>query len=119
MNDMNSLIIEGQVKEVSTSRNKFGVMVCDIVMATRRFYRTSSGVPAEEIAEFNVECKGIDAEYAERFAYPGRGVRVVGSLRQRPRATENGLQEQKVYIFAEYIEYKPDLRKMKKQEEEK
>lgn len=117
MNDMNSLILEGQVKEMSASRDILGAVVCNIVMATRRFYRTSSGEPAEETAEFKVECKGAVAEYAARKAYHGRGIRVVGNLRQRRRAAEDGKQSAEVYIFAEHIEYKPDLRK--KQEEEK
>lgn len=118
MNDMNSLILEGNVKEISEQKSKTGDAVCSIAVATRRFYRTSSGEPMEDVAEFNVECNGIVAELAAKQAYHERGIRIVGQLRQREQTTEDGRQRQKVYIFAEHIDYKPDLRKKIKEQEE-
>ena len=54
------------------------------------------------------------AEYCGEKAKKGRGVRVVGRLKQDTWKDENGKSASKVYVVAEHIEYKP----MKKVEAE-
>ena len=60
-----------------------------------------------EVSYFEVETYGRMAEFCSTQATKGRGVRVVGRLKQdRWKDTDNKNQS-KTYIVAEHVEYKP------------
>ncbi|MBO7613885.1 MAG: single-stranded DNA-binding protein, partial [Treponema sp.] len=55
----------------------------------------------------DVEAYGKVAEYCESKAKKGRGVRVVGRLKQDVWKDSEGKTVSKVFVVAEHIEYKP------------
>jgi len=59
------------------------------------------------------------AEVCEKKAKKGRGVRVVGRLKQDVWKDADGKQQSKVYVVAEHIEYKPVFQKDSAESEKK
>ena len=55
----------------------------------------------------DVECFGKSAEYCHKKAVKGRGVRVVGRLKQDSWKDSSGKSQSRVFVIAEHIEYKP------------
>ena len=98
MNLINSLIIEGVVKnEVTLSQTEQGLQFAKVMVAYERFYKTPEGEEKTEENLFEVECYGNTAEVVERITKNKKKIRVVGRLKQ------NG---EKVVIIAEHCEFK-------------
>lgn len=110
MNQLNSLIIEGNVThqpELKETPN--GYKVCVVPVAVNRFYKNSKGEGVNEVSYFNVESFGKMAESCAKNCEKGRGVRVVGRLKQSRWQTEEGKQTSRVSIIAEHMEIKKRL----------
>ncbi|MBQ1949546.1 MAG: single-stranded DNA-binding protein [Treponema sp.] len=110
MNQLNSLIIEGNVThqpELKETPN--GYKVCVVPVAVNRFYKNSKGEGVNEVSYFNVESFGKMAESCAKNCEKGRGVRVVGRLKQSRWQTEEGKQTSRVSIIAEHMEFKKRL----------
>lgn len=60
-----------------------------------------------EVSYFEIETYGKSAEYCGKKATKGRGVRVVGRLKQDTWKDENEKFHNKVYVIAEHLEFKP------------
>ncbi len=113
MNQLNSLIIEGNVTrnpELKEPSENF--KVCEIPLAVNRFYKNSEGEGVKEVSYFNVEAYGKMAERAVQECVKGRGIRVVGRLRQNRWTNAEGKKTSKITIIAEHIEFKPKPNKM-------
>ena len=83
MNQLNSLIIEGNVVRTPELKEpKDGFKVCTIPLAVNRFYRNAKGDGVNEVSFFDVETFGKMAEICYKKCGKGRGLRVVGRLRQ-------------------------------------
>ncbi len=108
MNQLNSIILEGNlVKDSVLSEPVEGFKVCNFTMGVNRFYKNKNDEGVEEVSYFDVEAYGKTAEYCEKKAKKGRGIRVVGRLKQNVwKDSENKIQS-KVFVVAEHIEYKP------------
>lgn len=108
MNHLNSLIIEGNiVRQGELSEPMEGFKVCKFPVAVDRWYKNKDGNGVTEVSYFEVETYGRMAEFCSTQATKGRGVRVVGRLKQdRWKDTDNKNQS-KTYIVAEHVEYKP------------
>ena len=72
-----------------------------------RFYKNKNDQASEEVSFFDVECFGKSAEYCQKKAIKGRGVRVVGRLKQDSWKDNSGKSQSRVFVVAEHIEYKP------------
>ena len=108
MNQLNSIIIEGNVTRAPELKEpNESLKVCEIPLAVNRFYRNSEGEGIKEVSYFNVEAYGKMAERAVQECVKGRGLRVVGRLRQNRWTTAEGKKTSKVTIIAEHIEFKP------------
>ena len=110
MNQLNSIILEGNVvRQAELSEPSKGFKVCKFPLAVNRFTKNSSGDSFEEVSFFDVEAYGKMAEVCEKQSSKGRGVRVVGRLKQNRWKDNDGKNVSRVFIVAEHIEYKPKL----------
>lgn len=108
MNNLNSLIIEGNlVKDSVLTEPAPGFKKCYFTIGVNRFYKNRNNQDVNEASFFDVEAYGNMAEYCSEKAKKGRGVRVVGRLKQDTWKDSNGKSASKVYVVAEHIEYKP------------
>ncbi len=106
MNQLNSIILEGNVvKKAELSEPTSGFIVCKFPLAVNRKTKTPAGEFREEVSYFDVETYGQMAEKCSKYCDKGKGVRVVGRLKQS-RWEENNVKHSKVYVVAEHIEYK-------------
>lgn len=108
MNQLNSLILEGNlVKDAELSEPAEGFKVCKFSIAVNRWYKNKNDEGVDEVSFFDVEVYGKAAETCHKKGAKGRGVRVVGRLKQNVWKDENGKTVSKVFIVAEHIEYNP------------
>ena len=103
MNALNSILIEGNVianpKKRETPR---GTTVCDFKIASSRFYRQDD-ITEEEKSVFDIESWAKLAESCAQNCTEGRGILVVGRLKQ----CEDGT----IKVVAEHVEFKPQIKK--------
>lgn len=118
MNQLNSLILEGNVTRIPEMKQTTnGFKVCTIPLAVNRFYKNADGEKVEEVSFFDVETFGNMAEYSEKNCEKGRGVRVVGRLKQSRWKNPEGKNMSRVSIVAEHIAFKPHGTNAEKTEE--
>lgn len=107
MNNLNSVLIEGnltrdpQVKEVPT-----GTMVCNFSIASNRYYKQNQE-QHHEVSYVDVEVWAKLAEQCQEYLKKGRGVRVVGRIKQDRWEDDHGQRHSRVKIVAEHVEFKP------------
>lgn len=109
MTAMNQIIIEGNVVRDSVIRETArGTRVATIPIASNRFYKDGKGEFQQEVSFFDVQAWGqIFCEKIAKNAVKGRGVRIVGRLKQDRWKGEDGKTQAKVYIIADHIDFKP------------
>ena len=118
MNQLNSIILEGNItRDVEYKETPHGHKVCRIPIAVNRFYRGGDGQGIEEVSYFDVEAFGKMAEYCEKHTEKGRGMRVVGRLKQDRWKSADGKANSRISVVAEHIEFKPKIDKKKSEEE--
>ncbi|MBR5645416.1 MAG: single-stranded DNA-binding protein [Treponema sp.] len=111
MNNLNSIIIEGNVvRNAELSEPMKGFKVCRFPVAVNRYTKNpNNGETMDEVSFFDVESYGKIAETCEKNLSKGRGVRVVGRLKQNRWKDDSGKNQSKIYIVAEHVEYKPKV----------
>jgi single-strand DNA-binding protein len=117
MQALNSIILEGNlVRKPDAKLTGKGTPVCNFTVASNRFYRLDGSEESkEEVSFFDVETWAKQAEICEKYLERGRGVRVVGRLKQDRWTDKDGKNQSRVKIVAEHIEFRP---RAKKQQEE-
>ncbi len=112
MNQLNSLIIEGNVTRAPEFKEPAeGFKVCSIPLAVNRFYKNRNGDGVNEVSYFTVETYGKMAEICMEKCEKGRGLRVVGRLKQDRWVTPEGKKTSRISIIAEHVEFKKLLTK--------
>ena len=114
MNNLNSVLIEGNmVRDPLFRSTQKGTSVCNFSIASNRFYKKDQLEAGfeQETGFFDVEVWGKLAEICSVQGRKGRGVRVVGRLKQERWAGTDGKSHTKVAIVAEHVEYRPDFKK--------
>ena len=112
MNNLNSILIEGNLtREPELRTTPKGTQVCKMGLASNRFFKQDSGFE-KEVSYFNVDTWGRLAETCYAKGKKGRGVRVVGRLKQE-RWTDptDGKSRSKVTIIADHVEFRPEFKK--------
>ena len=113
MNGLNSLIIEGNmVKEPVIGETNKGTSFCKFTIASNRSY-VLNNESIEEVSYFDIEAWTKMAEICKEFGSRGRGVRVVGRLKQDRWIGKDGKTCSKVKVVAEHIEFKPSMSRKK------
>jgi single-strand DNA-binding protein len=112
MNQLNSIILEGNlVANAELSEPTKGFKVCRFSLGVNRFTKSLNGESIDEVSFFDVEAYGKLAETCEKNCSKGRGVRVVGRLKQNRWKNSEGKNVSRIIIIAEHIEYKPKFEK--------
>jgi len=84
--------------------------VCKFTVACNRFFKQDEETQ-KEVSFFDVTTWTRLAEVCGEYLKKGRGVRVVGRLKQDRWTDSDGKGRSKVFIVAEHVEFKPQLKK--------
>jgi single-strand DNA-binding protein len=118
MNNLNSTLIEGNlVYDPVIKYTPKGTAVCNLTIASSRYYRQDTGFE-KEVSFFGVETWSTLAEACYKQGKKGRGVRVVGRLRQDRWTGTDGKEYSRISIVAEHVEFRPEFGKNKKDDTE-
>ena len=118
MNSLNSILIEGNLtKDPELKATPKGTSVCSFSVASNRFYKQDQEYQ-KEVSFFDVETWAKLAESCAEYLEKGRGVRVVGRLKQDRWQDTEGNPRSKVKIVAEHVEFKPIFTKKDDEETE-
>jgi single-strand DNA-binding protein len=110
MNNLNSILLEGNLTRDPQSREcAKGTKVCNFSVASNRYYKQDDQME-KEVSYFDVEAWSKLADTCENVLKKGRGVRVVGRLKQDRWMDTDGKQRSKVKIVAEHVEFKPEIK---------
>jgi single-strand DNA-binding protein len=113
MNNLNSVLIEGIITRDAVLKNTAkGTAVCNFSLASNRFYKNNDGME-KEVSFFYVETWAKLAETCGAKGNKGRGVRVVGRLKQDRWNGADGKNHSKVVIVAEHVEFRSEFKKNK------
>ncbi len=108
MNSLNSIILEGNLtRDPETQYTTKGTALCHFTVASNRQYKQENTDDYnDEVSYFDIESWGKQAEICEKYLEKGRGIRVVGRLKQN-RWEQDGHSRSKIVIVAEHIEFRP------------
>ena len=107
MNSLNSILIEGNLtRDPELNHTPKGTPVCVFGVASNRFYKQDDDYQ-KEVSFFDVETWARLAETCDEHLEKGRGVRVVGRLKQDRWQDQDGNSRSKEKIVAEHVEFKP------------
>jgi single-strand DNA-binding protein len=107
MNNLNSILLEGNlVRDPELSYTPKGTPVCTFSVATHRYFKQEEEYQ-EETSYFDVTVWNRLAEVCGQYLTKGRGVRVVGRLKQDRWENGEGKTRSKVHVIAEHVEFKP------------
>jgi len=107
MNSLNSIILEGNIVQEPVLRETAkGTAVCTFSIMCTRTYRQDEGFE-KEVSFFNIDVWGKQAELTAKNGTKGRGVRVVGRLKQSRWVDSEEKNRSKITVVAEHIEFKP------------
>ena len=110
INNLNSILIEGNlVKDPELSYTPKGVATCRFTVASNRTYKQDEE-QVKEVSFFDVTAWARLAEVCGEYLKKGRGVRVVGRLKQDRWTDPDGKQHSRIEIVAEHVEFKPQIR---------
>lgn len=111
MNNINCLIVEGNITQNPEFKTTpHGFPICKLPIAVNHYYKkANSDEYVDEVSYFDVETFGKLAEICAKFSHKGRGVSVVGRIKQNRWKTEEGKNASRVTIIAEKVEFKPRL----------
>lgn len=107
MNSLNSILLEGNLtRDPETKTLSTGNQVCNFSIASDRFYRQNDNME-KEVHYFDVEAWSRLGLACSQNLKKGRGVRVVGRLKQDRWTDSEGKAKSRVMIVAEHVEFKP------------
>jgi len=114
MNNLNSILIEGNlVRDPLLRSTPKGTQVCTMSLASNRYYKQDTGFE-KEVSFFDVETWSRLAESCYAKGKKGRGVRIVGRLKQDRWTGSDGKPHSRITIVAEHVEFRPEFRKEEK-----
>lgn len=112
MNMLNSIILEGNITRQPELKDfSNGGKVCTLPIAVNRRYKAADGTSQEEVSYFDIDTFGNLADVCSKWCPKGRGVRVVGRLKQNRWTDSDGKAHSRVKVIAEHIEFKPYFKK--------
>ncbi len=111
MNNLNSILLEGNLaRDPELKYTEKGTAVCHFAVASNRYFKQDDE-KQEEVSYFDITAWSRLAEVCNEYLSKGRGVRVVGRLKQDRWEDSEGKTRSKVQIIAEHVEFKPRLKK--------
>ena len=111
LNNLNSVLIEGNlVRDPELKYSTKGTALCTFALASNRYFKQDEETQ-KEVSFFEVTTWARLAEVCGEYLKKGRGVRVVGRLKQDRWTSPEGQARSKIQIVAEHVEFKPQLKK--------
>ena len=111
MNSVNSVIIEGNlVRDPVLSETPKGTRVCNFTVASNRYYKQDDDYQ-KEVTFLDVEAWTKLATYSDNNFSKGKGVRIVGRLKQDRWEDKEGNPRSRLKLVAEYVEKRPTFSK--------
>ena len=111
MNNLNSILLEGNlVRDPELSHTPKGTPVCNFSIASNRFYKIEDEYQ-KEVSFFNVTTWAKLAVACSDYLQKGRGVRVIGRLKQERWKGEDGKGRSRIHIVADHVEFRPKFNK--------
>ena len=113
MNNLNSILIEGNmIRDPRFRHTPKGTAVCVMAIASNRFFKSKECDGIEkEVSFFDIEAWGKLAEACNARGKKGRGVRIVGRIKQERWNDAEGKSHARVVIVAEHVEFRPEFTK--------
>ena len=112
MNNLNSILLEGnlcrdpELRYTPSDGTSPGTPVCTLVVSSVRTCKVE-GERREEVSFIEAVTAGKLATVCAEHLTKGRGVRVVGRIRQEWWEDADGNARAKVVIVAEHVEFQP------------
>lgn len=107
MNNLNSILLEGNlVRDPELRYTPKGTPTCTLVVSSVRTYKLE-GKRHEEVSFIEAVTAGKLATVCAEHLTKGRGVRVVGRIKQERWEDSEGNARAKVVIVAEHVEFQP------------
>ena len=107
MNQLNSTLLEGNLcRDPELRYTTKGAPVCTLVVSSVRTYKLE-GERHEEVSFIEAVTAGKLATVCAEHLTKGRGVRVVGRIKQERWEDSEGNARSKVVIVAEHVEFQP------------
>ena len=108
MNNLNCLIVEGNITRLPEFRTTtHGFPVCRSPIAVNHYYKKNGSDDfTSEVSYFDVEAFGKLAEVCAKYSQKGRGVSVVGRIKQKRWKSDDGRNLSKITIVAEKVKFK-------------
>lgn len=108
MNNLNTILVEGTLTRDPLLKNMTAESYyCRLSIANNRYYADKKKEWKQDTSYFLVYVFGPVADVCAKYLKKGRGIRVVGRLKQN-RWTDSGIVKEAVYIVAEHIEFQPE-----------
>jgi single-strand DNA-binding protein len=108
-------VLEGElIKDPDCQNDKNGNPVCRFALASSRFFKINGGIE-KETGYFNIEASGKLALQCKENGRQGRGMRVVGRLKQEHSRDAAGKPVARIIIVAEHAEFQPAWTQQQKQ----
>jgi len=113
MNNLNQTLIEGNLTgNPRLTHASKGTPVCTFLIESIRFFKVDEDYE-RETSHFEIVTIGELAKNCAENLKKGRGVRVIGRLRQERRERWDGMIEAKICIVADHVIFKPEEKKEK------
>ena len=107
MNNLNSILLEGNLtRDPELRYTPKGTPVCTLIVSSQRSYKLD-GERHEEVSFIEATTGGKLATVCAEHLTKGRGVRVVGRLKQERWEDPDGNNRSKVVIVGEHVEFQP------------
>ena len=117
MNSLNSILVEGNlVRDPELRNTPKGTPVCEFSIASNRYYKIEDEYQ-QEVSFFDVTTWSRLAERCGEKLKKGRGVRIIGRLKQNRWKGMDGKMKSKIHIIADHVEFKPNFSNKEKNKE--
>ena len=113
MNNLNTVLMEGTLtRDPQREERSAEFSMCKLTLANNRYFRDNRKKEKDkewtkDSSYFYVYVSGPVAESCLKYLTKGRGVRIVGRLKQKSWRDYEGTWRERVYIIAEHIEFQP------------
>lgn len=106
MNSLNSILLEGNlVRDPEFSHTQNGTDLCEFTIASNRYHKIEDEFE-KEVSFFEITARSKLAELCEKKLKKGKGVRVIGRLKQDRWKGDNGKEYSRVYVIADHMEFR-------------
>ena len=85
-----------------------GTEMAKFAIAVNRFFKNAKAEAVDEVLFITIQAWGALAKSCLAYLSKGRGVRVVGRLRQERWTDKEGASHERIVVVAEHVEFKSE-----------